>query len=121
MVRKLFNWIFKVELNKLKSEIVKAENLITTLDKQRKVFDNVLSNIDVSVDIHEYDHRYSPSWAVISLQGQKTDYIKFIALGQSDINEIANFLRQFERNTNIKVDASPHATRFLRITQNHKH
>jgi hypothetical protein len=115
MIKRLFNWIFKYELDKLNSEIIKAKNIADKLEQQRKTFNAVLSGIDVSVDVHEYDHRYSPSWAVISLQGKKTDYIKFVELGQSDINEIARFLRRFERYSNIKVDASPMASPFLRI------
>jgi len=115
MIRKLFNWIFEAELYKLNSEILKAKNIAEKLEQQRNAFNTVLSGIDVSVDVHEYDHKYSPSWAVISLQGQKTDYIKFIELGQSEINEIALFLRNFELNSSIKVDASPIASQFLRV------
>ena len=122
MIRKLFNWIFKSELDKLQKAIDTAENrsfraekLGAELEWQKKAFQSILDGIDVSVDVHEYDHRYSPSWAVISLQGQKTDYIKFVELGQSEINEIAKFLRNFERNSNIKVDASPMASQFLRV------
>ena len=61
-----------------------------------------MGNIDVSVDVH---HR-SGSWAVVSLQGTKTDYIKFIDLGNRDMMEIARFLRQYDR-ANVKLDASP--------------
>jgi len=113
MIRKLFNWIFKTELEKLNSEILRAKNIADRLEEQRKAFNTVLSGIDVSVDVHE--HRYSPSWAVISLQGKKTDYIKFVELGNSEIIEIQRFLRNFERNANIKVDAAPSASQFLRI------
>lgn len=116
MIRKLFNWIFKAELDKLASEILRAKNIADKMEAQYRVFNKVLAGIDVSVDVHEHDHRYSPSWAVISLQGQRADYIKFVELGQSDINEISRFLRNFERAAiNIKVDASPHASQFLRI------
>ena len=62
----------------------------------------LMGNIDVSVDVH---HR-SGSWAVVSLQGAKTDYIKFIDLGNRDMMEIARFLRQYDR-ANVKIDASP--------------
>lgn len=62
----------------------------------------LLGNIDVSVDVH---HR-SGSWAVVSLQGGKTDYIKFVDLDQRSIREISAFLRQFDRQ-NVKIDANP--------------
>lgn len=114
MIRKIFNWIFRKELDKLYSDIAKAEIALEKVNKQYAVFNNILSNIDVSIDVHEY-HRRSNSWAVISLQGKKTDYIKFIDLDDADINHIAQFLRQFERNCNVKVDASPMASQFLKI------
>lgn len=62
----------------------------------------LLGNIDVSVDVHQR----SGSWAVVSLQGGKTDYIKFVDLDQRSIREIAFFLRQFDRN-HVKIDANP--------------
>lgn len=116
-LRKFFHWIFKSELDILNSEISKAKGTAAVLERQRKAFASVLSGIDVSVDVHEYHSRYSPSWAVISLQGQKADYIKFIDLGQSDINEIAKFLRNFERNQNIKIDASPNTSQYLKVSR----
>lgn len=112
-MRKLLKWVFKKELSELEMELSRARNVVGEVEKQQKKLNKVLSYIDVSVDVHEYN--YSPSWAVISLQGQKTDYIKFVDLGQSDINEISKFLRGFERSKNIKIDASPIASKFLHI------
>lgn len=114
MMRKLFKWIFKEELKQLEAQISEATKLADKLNIQSETFNQVLSNIDISVDVHEYA-RYAPSWAVISLQGQKTDYIKFVDLRNSDINEISKFLRKYERNTHVKIDASPIASNFLRI------
>ena len=129
LIKKLFNWIFKEDLETLKTlinvyktdlgvlkEEVSRARLFTTETKKRlDVFDKVLSGIDVSVDVHEYDNKYSPSWAVVSLQGQKTDYIKFMELGDADIRQISKILRDYERHSNIKVDASPMASKFLRV------
>ena len=75
--------------------------------------EELYKNLDISVDVHE--HKFSNSWAVISIQGKKTDYIKFIDLGNSEIREIAQFLRRLEKVRNIKVDASPLASPLLRI------
>jgi hypothetical protein len=114
MIRNIFKWIFKDELISLNREIKKAETISRKLNEQKTIIDAFLKNVDVSVDVHEY--KYSPSWAVISIQGQKTDFIKFVDLGQSEIHEISRFLRNFERsNFNTKVDASPSASNFLRI------
>lgn len=99
MIRKLFNWAFKAE--------------ITKLNEQSQNIDKLLQGLDVSVDVHEY--RPFESWAVISLQGQKTDYLKFIDLRDAEIHDIARFLRRYEGAANIKIDASPQASRFLRV------
>ncbi|PKQ69373.1 hypothetical protein BZG01_00095 [Labilibaculum manganireducens] len=114
MLRKLFKWIFKDELQQLEAQIKIAKEAVLNYESQEKRIKNVLQNIDVSVDVHEY-HKYSPSWACISLQGVKSDYIKFIDLKDADIHHISSFLRRYERDLNIKVDASPHASGFLRI------
>lgn len=116
MIHKFFKWIFKSELQELNSQIQKTKEATSKLENYQKSLKNVLENIDVSVDIHEY-HRYTKSWAVISLQGQKSDYLKFIDLGDADIKHIQEFLKQFERNINVKVDASPNASQFLRVAR----
>lgn len=68
----------------------------------------MLNNLDISVD----HHIYSKSWAVISIQGKRQDFIKFIDLGEKDIQQISNFLKNFDRT---KIDASPEATKLIRI------
>lgn len=77
-------------------------------ETQEREIKNFLNNFDVTVDVHQYSH----SWAVISIQGQKSDFIKFIDLGPADIFEIQKFLRQFDRT---KVDASPRESKFLKF------
>lgn len=113
-LKKLFNWIFEEELSKLKKETedtyqksLIAEDMLKKAKQKAKDINNLLGNLDVSVDVHQY----SSSWAVISLQGQKTDYIKFINLGESQIREIARFLSHFDRS---KIDANPLQTKMLR-------
>jgi hypothetical protein len=111
MIRKLFQWIFKKELIELEKATKKCNDAFINYQIQEKRIKNLLGNIDVSVDVHHY----SPSWACISIQGQKMDYIKFIELGDADLREISNFLRRFDRG---KVDASPHESKYLRIGSN---
>ena len=110
-IKSIVRWTLQKEIEEFQTQIISSRRLKDKLKDRIAKFDSI---IDVSVDVHEYN-KYSPSWAVISLQGQKTDYIKFIDLGKKDVSEIANFLRQFERARNIKVDASPSASQFLRI------
>lgn len=110
ILRKIFNWIFKEELenlNRIKNQY--QSTLDRCIDKEKKL-NNILGNIDVNVDVHQY----SPSWAVISIQGEKSDYIKFVDLGKSEIKEISNFLKKFERQ---KIDAYPPLCKFMRDEQ----
>lgn len=111
MIRKLFKWVFKNELLELQTQIDRTKQATLKYEVQDKRINNLLQNIDVSVDVHQY----SPSWAVVSLQGQKSDYIKFIELGDSDLREIASFLRRYDREVNIKIDATPNASGLLRF------
>lgn len=99
-VKKFFLWLFEAEMNKMQSALIQAEKERKLLKEQADRVKNLLSNLDISVDLHHY----SPSWVVISLQGQKTDYIKFIQMNDSTIYEIGKVLRQFERS---KIDCSP--------------
>ena len=103
MIKKIFKWVFKKELENLENQIIKSHNQTITVS-------NLLQNIDVSVDLH----KYAPSWAVISIQGEKSDYIKFIDLGQRDIREIQTFLRRFDRSKR-KIDAPFQEKNFLKF------
>lgn len=105
MIRKLFRWAFKKELIFLNAEIKRNASIRRELEIKSKKLDTLFNNIDISVDFHHY----SPSWAVISIQG-KHDFIKFMDLGQRDIREIQQFLRQFDRS---KVDCSPIESKFF--------
>ena len=116
IVKKFFRWVFSFELQNLIFQTQMAEDVRSRCEDQWKKVESMLQNIDISVDVHEYKH--SSSWAVISLQGQKTDYIKFIEMKDSDVREISQFLRKYERNAHIKIDASPSASQFLRIEHN---
>lgn len=92
LLRRLIEWAFSDELSEIR------------VDRQR--MKNILGNMDVSVDVHHY----SPSWAVISIQGESTDYIKFMSLGKQDLMEIRKFLSRYER---AKIDCSPFDRQFL--------
>jgi hypothetical protein len=114
MIKKVFNWIFQKQLKELEQSLSNCNSMMYTLVQQSKnlekksvEFSKVLDNFDVSVDVHQY----SPSWAVISLQGEKVDYVKFLDLGDRSIAEIARFLSKYERG---KVDATPHMRNFIK-------
>lgn len=99
LIRKLFKWIFKEELQELYSSIKEYEKIYSIIGK-----------MEISIDVHQDPLRYSKSWAVISIQG-KRDYIKFINLGDSDLREIQRILNHFEKS---KIDATPESTIFLK-------
>lgn len=101
LIEKIFTWVFKAQLLKL-------ENQIRLSEKQTTEVNSMLGNIDVSVDVNYH----SPSWAVISIQGEKTDYIKFIELGRKDLRDIQRFLSHFDK---AKVDTHPQHSKYLRI------
>lgn len=104
-------WLFSAELSKIESALRQCERERKLLTEQAERVKNLLSNLDISVDLHHY----SPSWAIISLQGQKTDYIKFVQLDDRTIMDIERMLRQFERS---KVDCSPMEHRFFYESRN---
>lgn len=107
IIRKFFLWLFKDEINKVESLLYQCEQERNRLQYQAGRVENLLSNLDISVDLHHY----APSWAVISLQGKSTDYIKFIEMNDRNIQDISSFLRQFERS---KIDCSPMERGFFR-------
>ena len=109
LLRKLFFWLFKEDFQTMEKKCRDLDGLIhrqkcatQEAEVHAERIRKLMGNIDISVDVH---HR-SGSWAVVSLQGSKTDYIKFIDLGSRDMMEIARFLRQYDR-ANVKIDASP--------------
>lgn len=104
IIKKLFNWVFQEELSEMKKNTLRINLIAERVEK-------VLGNIDVSVDVNHY----TPSWAVISIQGRRTDYIKFVYLQDSDIREIGDFLRHFER---VKVDCRTDQAPFFNIFRN---
>lgn len=106
--QKIQNWVLQLVRWALSSELKKLEEQIKKNAIQEHRINNLLDNMDISVDVNYY----SKSWAVISIQGEKTDFIKFIDLGRSDILEIQKFLRYFDRT---KIDAAPQESAFLRI------
>lgn len=113
-IKSIFRWAFKSELSELNAEIKRTKELTSKYLQYEIELNRIMSFFDVSVDVHQ---EYSKSWAVISLQGQRADYIKFFNLGEVDIKEISKFLRNFERVRNIKIDATPSTSHFLKLNK----
>ena len=113
MIKKFFKWVFKEEFEELELQIKRTKNAYDAVEA-------ILQRIDVSVDVHEYDHKYSPSWAVISIQGQRSDYIRFVNLADRDVVQIEHFLKQYQKVTGVhfKVDAATSTSTWLRLKKN---
>lgn len=114
IIKRFFAWCFREELSHYNEVISQCEKERILLKEQINRTKNVLSNFDVSVDVHHH----APSWAVVSLQGGKTDYLKFIDLGDRNIREISQFLSQFDRKNQIKIDCSPMEVPYFRQFKN---
>lgn len=100
MIRKFFKWVFRAELIELKNreqelkvKIELTEQRLRSADIVLKRTENLLGGMSVSVD----HNKYAPSWAVISIQGKRADYIKFVSLPDNDIKAIGKFVEQFDR------------------------
>lgn len=112
MIRKLFRWVFSAELIRLEREVSIAAKNNASFIKYKRNLEDLLNNIDVTVDV-EYGHGYAKSWAVVSIQGEKTDFIKFFDLGRTDMLNLRDYLMKFDRN--IKTDATPEQSMLLKI------
>ena len=104
--QKFARWLLNEQILKLEITQKQYDYLLKKHQKldieQSKFVDNLkntVGNIDVAVDIH----MKSSSWAIICIQGKKSDFIKFVDFGQREIIEISNYLRRFEKQ-NVRLD-----------------
>lgn len=125
MLKKIFTWIFREQFNnldtiviktnalnqqlateitkaqelqeKLKREYANTHNTRLVVQKDLERLNTVFGNVEVSLD-----HGYHDNWAVISVAGEKSDYIRFVDLRDRDIRDLQSFLRQFDRS---KIDS----------------
>jgi hypothetical protein len=120
---KFKNWLFKEELNHLKEIKDQCGEIKDQCENVFKKFDIAIERVhdaevlhkksqDLLSDCHKFmnsicdvgtdigfrsdDH----SWAVICIHG-KMDYVKFVDMGQKDIQSIANFLKNFEYSNRV--------------------
>lgn len=102
-----FEWAFSDELSsmrttceqqqkttlQMKHEIEELHILQNTVNVYKKKLESMLGGISVSANIP----RKGENWAVISIQGERIDYVKFIALPKNDMIAISKFLAQFDQ------------------------
>jgi len=91
------------DLRHLQTQIVEIQSIA---DRKHKVLTKVLGDMHVSMDVNEPRHHKScNSWAVISIEGEAYDYIRFMPFGTSELRVLQDFLKNFNR---YNVDAGPH-------------
>lgn len=136
MIKKILLWILRKEYISLLEENIKLKEHVSGLYesymniiadhnelkrlllKQEKfnaqakgVYEKLFENTDVTVDTDiQANYGRSDSWAIISIQGEREDFVRFIDLSRYDIQMISKFLRQFRRG---KVDTEPRMRNFL--------
>lgn len=119
--KKFARWLLKEQIEKLELSQQKYDSLLrdqSNIYKKQvdlvKELQDKLGNIGVGVDVDP--HPYSHSWAVICLQGNKRDFIKFVELNDSNVHEIQRFLSNFRRdNVNIDLPIDMPKNIFFRI------
>ena len=107
LLHRFFAWIFSEEIKKMEQATVSASNAKLRMEAYEQRMRDVLGCIDLTFDVDQY----SGSWAVISIQGQKQDFIRFIDMKGQELRYVQDFLRKFDRT---KVDASPQHIHFFR-------
>ena len=119
LLTKIFSWIFSERIKALDKslEIAAANNRV--MGDKIEFLQQLVGNMHVGIDVHEND--YSPNWAVICIQGEKANFIKFMRMRDNDLREIQHILRSFERfgarDYQFTIDAAPQTSRFLKATK----
>lgn len=136
MIKKILLWVLRKEYTSLLGENIKLRSHVRglyeairniqsdhkelkrlLLEQQKQnhqvkyVYDKLFENTDITVDADiQANYGRSDSWAIISIQGEREDFVRFVDLSRYDIQMISQFLRQFKRG---KVDAEPRMRNFL--------
>lgn len=105
-IKSLVRWALSDEIVKMESRL---QRNITLHERISREFDNIRNEFKVGVDVD-----YHGSWAVVCLEGEKHDYIKFLNLNKRDAREISNFLNQFNRK-NVRIDTPIQFGNFIKM------
>lgn len=99
-------WAFSEEFDNMRTTCEQQQRTTTQMQKEiedlrilqnqlgiyEKKLKSLLGTISVSANLP----KKAENWAVISIQGEKIDYVKFIALPKNDMIAISRFLAQFQ-------------------------
>lgn len=102
-----FEWAFSDELSNMRTTCKQQQKTTQQMQKEiedlrilqnqltvyKKKMETLLGSISISTNLP----KKAVNWAVISIQGEKIDYVKFIALPKNDMIAISQFLAQFDQ------------------------
>lgn len=102
-----FEWAFSDELYNMRTTCEQQQKTTQQMQKEiedlrilqnqltvyRRKMETLLGSISISTNLP----KKSENWAVISIQGEKIDYVKFVALPKNDMIAISQFLAQFDQ------------------------
>lgn len=99
-------WAFSEEFDNMRTTCEQQQRTITQMQKeiedlrilqnQLGIYEKKLKSLLGSISVSANLPKKAENWAVISIQGEKIDYVKFIALPKNDMIAISRFLAQFQ-------------------------
>lgn len=104
--KEFFEWAFSDELDNMRttcdrqqrttSQMQKEIEDLRILQNQLNIYERKLRSLLGTISVSANLPKKAENWAVISIQGEQIDYIKFIALPKNDMIAISQFLAQFD-------------------------
>lgn len=99
-------WAFSEEFDNMRTTCEQQQRTTTQMRKeiedlrilqnQLGIYEKKLKSLLGSISVSANLPKKAENWAVISIQGEKIDYVKFIALPKNDMIAISRFLAQFQ-------------------------
>ena len=99
-------WAFSEEFDNMRTTCEQQQRTTTQMQKeiedlrilqnQLGIYEKKLKSLLGSISVSANLPKKAENWAVISIQSEKIDYVKFIALPKNDMIAISRFLAQFQ-------------------------
>jgi uncharacterized protein with von Willebrand factor type A (vWA) domain len=117
LIKRILRWALKPEIERMEQE-ADAMARVHRIHEENKLLNQrlrlLLNNFGAGLDVEISGHKYARSWAVVCLQGEKADFVKFVDLGDAEIREIQRYIYQFERGKTA-IDAAPQFRQILKF------
>lgn len=112
--KRFLEWAFSEEFDNMRTTCEQQQRTTTQMQKeiedlrilqnQLGIYEKKLKSLLGSISVSANLPKKAENWAVISIQGEKIDYVKFIALPKNDMIAISRFLAQFQSHA---LETSP--------------